>query len=88
MMAIGCQQYRICDTGRCPVGITSQDPELRARLDVERSAEGLANFLLASTEELRTFTRLTGRADVHDMDPSDLLTTNTEIADHTHIQHA
>ena len=38
LMAAGCQQYRICHTGRCPVGITSQDPQLRKRLDVELSA--------------------------------------------------
>ena len=35
MMALGCQQYRICDTGKCPIGIATQDPALRARLDVE-----------------------------------------------------
>ena len=32
MMAVGCQQYRICNTGKCPVGIATQDPALRARL--------------------------------------------------------
>jgi len=88
MMAIGCQQYRICDTGKCPVGIASQDPVLRARLDIDRSAQGLANFLRASTEELRTFARLTGNSDVHGLATADLLTTSSEIATHTNIQHA
>lgn len=32
LMALGCQQYRICGTGMCPVGVATQDPELRARL--------------------------------------------------------
>lgn len=27
MMAIGCQQYRICHNGKCPMGIATQDPE-------------------------------------------------------------
>ncbi len=31
LMACGCQQYRICNTGKCPLGITTQDPELRKR---------------------------------------------------------
>ena len=28
-----------CHTGRCPVGITTQDPELMARLDIDEAAE-------------------------------------------------
>ncbi len=88
LMAAGCQQYRICNTGRCPVGITSQDPELRSRLKIERSAERLANFLRISTEELETFARLTGNDDVHGLSVGDLCTTNSEIAEHTGVEHA
>lgn len=87
LMAIGCQQYRICHTGNCPVGITSQDPDLRSRLDVDRSAERLANFLGASTNELKDFARLTGNADVHGLKVNDLCTTNSEISNHTPIEH-
>jgi len=87
MMALGCQQYRICDTGRCPVGIATQDPALRARLDVEKSAERVANFLKVSTEELKDFARLSGNDDVHDLSPSDLCTTNSEISNHAGIEH-
>ena len=32
-IAMGCRACMACHTGRCPYGITSQDPELRARLD-------------------------------------------------------
>jgi len=87
LMAIGCQQYRICNTGNCPTGITTQDPELRARLDVAKAAKGLENFLRVSTEELRNFARLTGKNDVHDLGMDDLCTTNSEISDHTDIEH-
>jgi glutamate synthase domain-containing protein 2/rubredoxin len=87
LIAIGCQQYRICDTGRCPVGITTQDPELRSRLDINRSAERLANFFRVLTAELQDFARLTGRDDVHRLDLSDLRTTSPEIATHTGIAH-
>jgi glutamate synthase domain-containing protein 2 len=88
LMAIGCQQYRICDTGRCPVGIATQDPGLRERLNVEESARRLANFLRVSTEELQDFARLTGNDSVHKLSVRDLATTNSEISGHTGIVHA
>lgn len=88
MMAIGCQQYRMCNTGRCPLGIATQDPELRKRLDVDQSARRLANYLTVCTEELKTFARITGHDDVHALGTSDLFTTNSEISNHTNIKHA
>jgi glutamate synthase domain-containing protein 2/rubredoxin len=88
LMAVGCQQYRICDTGRCPVGIATHDLALRARLDVDEAARGLANFLRVSTEELQDFARLTGHASVHGLSVRDLVTTNSEISAYTSIPHA
>jgi glutamate synthase domain-containing protein 2 len=87
MMAIGCQQYRICQTGKCPMGIATQNPELRERLDIDRSAKQLENFLIASTDELKSFARLTGNSDVHHLSVKDLCTTNSEISGHTNIGH-
>jgi glutamate synthase domain-containing protein 2/rubredoxin len=88
LMAIGCQQYRFCDSGRCPVGIATQDPGLRARLDVDESARWLANFLRVSTEELKDFARLTGHDSVHKLSVGDLVTTSSEISAFTSIPHA
>ena len=34
-----------CHTGRCPVGVATQDPELRKRLDPDEAAERVYNFL-------------------------------------------
>ncbi|HEB12641.1 MAG TPA: glutamate synthase, partial [Actinobacteria bacterium] len=87
LMAGACQQYRICDTGNCPVGVTSQVPELRKRVDIEVSAKRLENFLRLSTEELKAFARLTGNNSVHDLSVGDLVTTNSEISNHTLIEH-
>lgn len=87
MMAAGCQQYRLCHTGKCPVGIATQDPELRARVDIEAAAGRLERFLRVSTEELETFARLTGNSDVHDLSIADICTTNSEISNHTAIEH-
>jgi glutamate synthase domain-containing protein 2/rubredoxin len=87
LMAAGCQQYRICHTGKCPVGITTQDPELRARLKIDLSARRLENYLKATTHELGDFARLTGHDDIHQLSTNDLRTTNSEIATHTPIAH-
>jgi glutamate synthase domain-containing protein 2/rubredoxin len=87
LIAAGCQQYRICHTGRCPVGITTHDPALRARLDVELSARRVANFLRVTTVELQAFARLTGHDDIHQLSVNDLRTTSSEIANHTSIAH-
>lgn len=87
LMAAACQQYRICDTGKCPVGVATQDPELRKRLDVEKSARRLENFLRVSTEELKDFARMTGNSTVHGLSISDVCTINSEISNHTHIEH-
>jgi glutamate synthase domain-containing protein 2 len=87
MMALGCQQYRICDTGKCPLGIATQDPALRARLDVERSAARVANYFRVSTAELKDFARLSGNDNIHGLSPADLCTTNSEISNHAGIEH-
>lgn len=87
LMACGCQQYRMCGVGKCPMGIATQDPELRARFDIEKSAKGVENFLRVSTEELKIFSRLTGNDDLRKLSIHDLCTTNSEISAHTEIEH-
>jgi glutamate synthase domain-containing protein 2 len=86
LIACGCQQFRICDTGACPVGITTQHPDLRAGFEIDRGAEGLANFLRASTKEPKDFARLTSNDDVDTLSIGDLCTTNSEISNHTEIE--
>ena len=87
LIAIGCQQYRICNTGKCPVGIATQDPALRSRFNLDKAAKRLANYLRVVTEELQNFARLTGKNDVHQLSMSDLFTTNSEISGYTEIEH-
>ena len=87
MIAAACQQYRICDTGDCPVGVATQDEELRKRLKVEVASKRIENYLKVSTEELKTFARITGHDDVHDLNINDLCTLNSEISDYTDIRH-
>lgn len=87
LIAIGCRQFKMCNTGRCPFGITSQDPELRKNIDVDAAAKRLANFLGVCTSEVAHFARITGRRSVHDLSVDDLRTVNSEISGHTDIRH-
>ena len=88
LIAAACQQYRICGSGNCPVGIATQNPELRARLNMEAAAQRVANFLNVSLSELKTFARITGHSSVHDLSLSDLITLDKDIEEFTGITHA
>lgn len=87
LIAAACQQYRICGSGMCPMGMATQDEELRSRFKEEPAVLRVANFLNCSLEELRTFARITGHENLHDMSVSDLCTTSREISEFTNIPH-
>lgn len=88
LMALACQQYRICGTGMCPVGVATQDADLRERLKTDAAAGRVANFLNVSLEELKTFARITGHENLHDLSADDLCTISREISEFTNIRHA
>ena len=88
MIAIGCQQYRSCNSGKCPVGIGTQDPELRKRFHIEESSKRLENYFNVVNDELKTFARITGNDDIHKLSNYDIVTTNNDIAKYTNIRHA
>ena len=88
LMALGCQRYRICGSGRCPVGIATHDPELTARLDIDVGAKRVSNFLYALAAELRTFGRITGHENIHDLSGKDIVTIDPEIAQYANVRHA
>lgn len=88
MVAAACQQYRICGTGMCPVGVATQDEKLRARLHIDAAAKRVENYLTCCAEELRTFARITGNADIHGLSVDDLCTINREISEYTNIAHS
>ena len=87
MIAIACQQYRICHTGMCPVGVATQNGDLRSRLKVDMSAKRLENYLNVVNGELKSFARITGHYDIHELNNDDIVTTNKEISDFTNIKH-
>jgi len=63
---------RECHTGLCPVGITTQDPELAARLEVDAATERVVNFLNAMTMEIQMLARACGKSNVHNLEPEDM----------------
>ena len=69
-----------CHTGRCPVGVATQDPELRKRLVVEDAAERVYNFLHTLTLEVQMLARACGKTNIHSLEPEDLCALTVEAA--------
>jgi glutamate synthase domain-containing protein 2 len=69
-----------CHTGRCPVGITTQDPKLRARLDPDAAAERVYNFLHCLAIECQMMARACGKTNVHSLEPEDLAALTMEAS--------
>ena len=69
-----------CHTGMCPVGITTQMPELETRLDPEEGARRLGNYLNVMNMELVTLARACGKSDVHHLEREDLAALTVEAA--------
>ncbi len=73
-------QCRHCHTGKCPVGITTQDPELTKRLDPDEAAERVANYINSMTMEMALLTRSLGKGDVHSLEPEDMAALTIEAS--------
>ena len=65
--------------GRDPAGITTQDPELAARLDPIQAGKRLANYLKVALEA-QTIARACGKSHVHNLEPEDLCALTIEAA--------
>ncbi len=69
-----------CHTGRCPVGVATQDPKLRARLDPDAAAERVYNFLHCLAIECQMMARACGKTNVHSLEPEDLAALTMEAS--------
>jgi methylamine---glutamate N-methyltransferase subunit C len=69
-----------CHTGRCPVGIATQDALLEQRLEVATGARRVRNYLKTLTMELTTLARACGKQDVHHLEREDLVALTVEAA--------
>ena len=80
LIAINCEQYRICYTGRCPTGITAQDPKLTKQIDHDICVNRLSNFIEVSTREIANLARIVGKNDVSKLDKDDLVSVDRNLA--------
>ena len=69
------------------MGIATQRGDLRARFDVETSAQRLVNYFEAMTEQMSEFARMCGKRSLRELSVEDLATTNYEISHHTPVPH-
>ncbi|MBO6777537.1 MAG: FMN-binding glutamate synthase family protein [Marinibacterium sp.] len=66
--------------GQDPAGITTQDPELAARLDPVKGGRRLNNYLKVMTLEAQTLARACGKSHVLNLEPEDLCAVTMEAA--------
>ena len=69
-----------CHTGKCPVGVTTQLPELQERLKPEQGARWLRNYLTVMVLEMQTVARACGKSHVRNLEPDDLVALTVEAA--------
>ena len=81
MQAVGCIAARMCNSNNCPVGVATQKPELRKRLNVQVSAEKLARFFGASVALMQVLARACGHSDLAHFTQRDITTWHREMAD-------
>lgn len=86
LIAINCEQYRICHTGLCPTGITTHNPALLTQLDVEKGIEKLSNFIAISTEEIAELARITGKNNIAELANDDLVALHRDLAEITGVK--
>jgi len=69
-----------CHTGKCPVGVTTQDAVLEQRLQPDVGSKRLRNYLKTLNMELTTIARACGKQNVHHLEREDLVALTVEAA--------
>jgi glutamate synthase domain-containing protein 2/glutamate synthase domain-containing protein 1/glutamate synthase domain-containing protein 3 len=78
LIAMGCIMMRVCHLNTCPVGIATQDPELRRRF--RGTADHVVNYLMLVAEEVRSIMASLGVRRLEDLiGRTDLLDTDAAI---------
>jgi glutamate synthase domain-containing protein 2/nitrite reductase/ring-hydroxylating ferredoxin subunit len=87
IQAIGCLGMRACHTNNCPVGIATQKPHLRQRLNIDKAAQQLNNFFRSATELMQVMARACGHDHLNKFCSDDLTTWQREMAHLTGISY-
>jgi glutamate synthase domain-containing protein 2 len=80
LVAMGCAFCQQCYSGKCPRGITTQEPELKDKLDIGAAALNVSNFINNCTEEIKMAAGACGKDYVHDLGPDDLRALTADAA--------
>ena len=65
LVTMGCVMMRVCNLDTCPVGVATQNPELRKRF--KGKPEYVENFMKFIAQELREYMALLGIKKVDDL---------------------
>jgi len=85
LIAMGCTYCKECYLGKCPMGVTTQDPELRKNLNINEAVKKVVNFLKACNEEVKMAAAACGKENVHELDREDLRSLSLIIKEITEI---
>jgi len=77
-----------CNTGLCPVGICTQNPVLVKRLDIDKVAENIVNYFVATDQEIKKLMAPIGNSSLPVGRSDALVTTDSSIAEKLQIQYA
>jgi len=88
MQAVGCIAARMCNSNNCPVGVATQKPELRKRLDMHRGAEQLNRYFTASVELMQVMARACGHDSLSGFTARDITSWKRDTADLAGIRFA
>lgn len=88
LQAIGCLGMRACASNNCPVGIATQQPNLRARLEIDKSAAQLQRWFSATVELMQVLARACGHDHLSKFAARDLTTWQRDIAYLTGVRYA
>lgn len=76
-----------CNTGKCPIGITTQNPKLIKRLDVDTVAQNIVNYICATDVELKKLLAPVGNSSLPIGRSDALVSVDKNVADRLKIQH-
>ena len=73
MFALGCVQAQSCQTGKCPTGVTTQDPKRMRALVVPDKAERVYDFHKTTLETLKELVAAAGLSHPQELGPEHII---------------
>lgn len=77
-----------CNTGKCPIGICTQEPGLVRRFDIDTAAQAVVDYMLAFDAEMRKLMAPVGNSSLPVGRADSLVATDQAVADALGLQYA